>query len=276
MTFGSAILSSRLLSTAATRAWMKPRISTSAPGTQLGAPWEIYRSDNITADKRLIEFYTKGGDVGTYHSLLTLIPDYNITIVNLSAGNETSGDMMAAVTSTIVKILLPELERIGRQDGAAKYAHVYSDAAAQSALTLEVDDGPGLSVKSFVVRGVDILAKYYLFLDPFSIGGPAPPPATVRLYPTDVVLGARQSWRAVFTTQTAEEQAAIDNAVFWKGGSCQTWVTLDRAIYQYKSADEFVFVMEDETVLGVELPAFQVFLGNVPTCSAAYSGGDRK
>lgn len=260
ITFGSAVLESLLLPSSTTRAWMKPRISTSAPGTQLGAPWEIFRSDNLTGDGRLIEVYTKGGDVGLYHSFLALIPDYNVTIAVLSAGNETSGDAVAAIASTIVQTLLPGLDCIGRHDSAIAYAHTYQDTATQSSLTLNIDEGPGLSVKSLVIRGVDILAKYYLFLDPLAVSEPALRPATARLYPTDVVLGEMQSWRAVFTTETHEEQAAIDNSVFWKGGSCQTWVTLDRAIYQYKSVDEFIFIMQDGKVVGVRLPAFEVLL----------------
>jgi hypothetical protein len=130
---------------------MKPRISISASGTQLGAPWEFYRSDNLTADVRLIEFYTKCSDVGLYHSFLALIPDYHITIAILSAGNETSGNMVAAIASTTVQILLPGLECIGRWDSAETYAHKYQDATTQSSLNLSLYYGPGLSVTSFVI-----------------------------------------------------------------------------------------------------------------------------
>jgi hypothetical protein len=258
LALGSAILRSQLLPPATTRAWMKPKISTSSTGTQIGAPWEIYRSDNLTADGRLIEVYTKSGNLASYNAMLALVPDYNITVAVLAAGNETSEFTVTTLMSGIIQTLLPELERIGRDNSAEAYENTYRDVATNSTLIIDMDDGPGLNVKSLVIRGVDILAIYSVLS---SYGAPGVDvPATARLYPTNVGLGARQSWRAIYNTSTAAELATMDNGLFWKAGSCLEWDQLDRLAYQYKSIDEFVFTMKGGKAAQIELPAFQVTL----------------
>ncbi len=259
LAFGSAILNSQLLSPATTRAWMKPKISTSSTGAQLGAPWEIYRSDNLTAAGRLIEVYTKSGNLASYNSMIALVPDYNITVAVNVAGNETSELISTMFMSKIVQTLLPELERIGRENSVESYEDTYRDSATNSSLAIKIDDGPGLSVKSLIVRGVDILATHGV-LSSFGAPSDDSTPATARLYPTNVESGARQSWRAMYTTLTAAEMAAVDNSLFWNSGSCQAWEALDRFTYQYKSTDEIVFTMQDGKAVSAELPIFQVSL----------------
>jgi hypothetical protein len=80
-----------MLSPAKTRKWMKPVSATSSISTFIGAPWEIYRSNNLTEDSQIIELYTKAGDLFTYHSSIALILDYDLVLVTLVAGNEVSG-----------------------------------------------------------------------------------------------------------------------------------------------------------------------------------------
>lgn len=46
---GSAILNYSVLSSAATRKWLKPVSLTSGLGTSMGAPWEILRSTNLVS-----------------------------------------------------------------------------------------------------------------------------------------------------------------------------------------------------------------------------------
>ncbi|RYP74952.1 hypothetical protein DL770_007505 [Monosporascus sp. CRB-9-2] len=68
----------KLLSPVQTRRWLKPVTFTSSAGMFIGGPWGILRADNITPDERLVKFYTKGGDVGTYHAMLCPVPDYDL------------------------------------------------------------------------------------------------------------------------------------------------------------------------------------------------------
>ncbi|KLU82226.1 beta-lactamase [Magnaporthiopsis poae ATCC 64411] len=85
--FGDAILSNKILSPAATRKWLKPMTNTASLGTQLGAPWEIFRATNVTRDQRAVEIITKGGDLFNYRSTLAMVPDYGLVFTVLLGGD---------------------------------------------------------------------------------------------------------------------------------------------------------------------------------------------
>ncbi|KAL6923028.1 hypothetical protein FSST1_000302 [Fusarium sambucinum] len=246
MAFGDAILRYELLSPAQTRKWMKPATSTSSTGILLGEPWEIFRSNNVTKDGRLIEFYTKAGDITTYHSLMVLIPDYNLTISLLDAGpGEVGGAELQIWFSNIVKELLPAIEQAGKDEAEEKYGGTYSDAKTNSSLTLSVDDEPGFSITNWTVRGIDIAGTY----GSFAIPPEFPTPEGLvrfRLYPTSLKSGTETSWRMMFTSGTEEDVAASDALFVWPQGSCNTWASLDRIVYQLLSHEHFVFTESGE------------------------------
>jgi len=113
--FGEAILRHELgLSASQTRKWLKPWSQTSSSGTLVGAPWEIYRVRNATADGRLIELYTKAGDLITYHSVFALIPDYDLVATVMVTGelkaNEARGIDATVFLSKLVETVLPGVE----------------------------------------------------------------------------------------------------------------------------------------------------------------------
>lgn len=72
---GRAILSSQLLSPAQTQGWLKPASSTASLDFSVGGPWEMYRTSGLTVDGRVIDLYTKSGDLAQYTSVLGLVPD---------------------------------------------------------------------------------------------------------------------------------------------------------------------------------------------------------
>jgi len=258
LTFGSGILESKILSEAATRKWLKPKASLAAPGAQLGDVWEIYRSNNLTADKRLIEIYTKAGDLGGYHAILALVPDYDLVVSILTAGpgNETTHDNPAFIFSEAIVALLPALEAAGRAEAMRNFAGTYSDPVSNSSLILSMDDGPGLSVSSWVVRGIDYLANYGRYNNPLAQPDPNAKPVPARIYPSNVKMRGHQAWRAVVDSTTPKQRLQRDN-VFWEGGSCNTWgAAIDHIIYQHKALDEMVFALEGTAASSVALPAF--------------------
>ncbi|EKJ73022.1 hypothetical protein FPSE_06810 [Fusarium pseudograminearum CS3096] len=246
MAFGDAILRYELLSPEQTRKWMKPATSTSSTGILIGEPWEIFRSNNVTKDGRLIEFYTKAGDITTYHSLMVLIPDYNLTISLFDAGpGEVGGGELQLWFSNIVQELLPAIEQAGKDEAEEKYAGTYSDTKTNSSLTLSVDDESGFSITNWTVRGVDIAATYASF----GIPPQFPTPEGLvrfRLYPTSLKSDTETSWRMMFTQGTAEEIAAKDALFAWPEANCNTWASLDRIVYQLLSHDHFVFTESGE------------------------------
>ena len=246
-----------------TRKWLKPLTFTSSFGTAIGAPWEILRSETVTKDGRLVEVYTKSGDLGFYHNQLVLIPDYDLVIVVLTAGLESSSEFSELVMSKAVRGILPAIEEAGKEEAHVSFAGTYADTASNSTLKLVLDDGPGFAVDTWVVRGVDFLAHFFSFsTSPRS--GPVPPIAA-RLYPTNLAAGKQTAWRAVFEVGSPEERAFdVDADLFWPQGSCVVWGQMDRQVYAYNALDEFVFTTTESpagaVAEAVTMKGFQVSL----------------
>lgn len=263
LAFGVGILENRILDPVSTRRWMKPVASTSSPGLMLGGPWEILRSDTVTKDERFIEYYTKSGNLGSYNNILCLIPDYDLVITILSAGDDSSADMIDFALTDVVRGILPAIEDAGKTQAETGFAGTYADASTNSSLTLSLDDGPGFAVAEWTVRGVDIIRNYGAFSALSS--APADLPVRVRLYPTNLGSGCEVAWRASFDVGTAEQLAESDAARFWPKGSCHTWASMDRLVYGFKSLDEFIFTIGEgkgkaEKAESLSLPAFNVRL----------------
>lgn len=265
MAFGDSVLKNEQLSAVQTRKWLKPATGTSSAGIFIGEPWEIFRSTNVTKDNRIVEFYTKAGDITTYHSLLVLIPDYNLTVSLLTGGpiEETSGGLLSQLFSDIVKDLLPAIEEAGKDEADKIYGGTYSDPKTNSSLTLSVDDEPGFSITKWIVRGVDIARTYQSFgLPPVF---PTPPgEVRFRLYPTGLESESETSWRMMFLIGSAED-IEEENAMFvWPDATCNTWASLDRIVYQLLSHDHFVFTESgkgsDKVVKKLELVGYRVNL----------------
>lgn len=177
-------MSHKLLTPAQTRKWMKTKIATSSAGLMLGEPWEICRAGNVTADGRLIEVYTKTGDIVGYDATFCLVPDYNMVVSVLTGGFEAEARHAMAGT--------------------------YTNRATNLTLSLAVDEaGPGLRATDWVVRGVDVGRNYVNYAAPDSRFVDDGPYVPTRLYPSGLkatgIGGARGgegegshqvSWRA--------------------------------------------------------------------------------
>ncbi|KAI0144396.1 beta-lactamase/transpeptidase-like protein [Xylariaceae sp. FL1272] len=259
LSFGTGILQNKLLRPHITRSWMKPGTSTSSPGFQLGGLWEIMRSDIVTEDGRLIEFYTKSGNLGTYNNIMVLIPDYDLVITLLSAGGESSYDMVDLTHSRIVRSLLPAIEAASKRQADANYVGTFTDDASNSSITFSLDDGPGMAVSDWIIHGTDIIETYPTFalLSTTAVEEHI----RVRLYPTNLKAGCQTEWRAVFSTGTKESIAERDAGSYYQGASCVTWATMDRKVYGFKSLDEFIFETDsDGKATGLNLRLFNVVL----------------
>ena len=118
VSFAESIITYKLLSPKKTREWMKPVTHTSSMGMSVGAGWEILRSKTLTEDRRVIDVYTKSGDLGLYHALVGAITDYDIVVTVLSGGEEVTldPDMRAKIFSTVVQTLVPAIDRAARDE----------------------------------------------------------------------------------------------------------------------------------------------------------------
>ncbi|TPX11564.1 uncharacterized protein E0L32_007775 [Thyridium curvatum] len=263
LALGSAILGSKLISPAKTRRWLKPWTSSSSLGTFIGTPWEIYRVQNVTRDGRLIELYTKGGDITTYHAALIMVPDYDLVVSVNVAGPEVGG-FVQLIQATATTVLLPALEQASKDEAAVSFTGTYADRATNSSITLATDDAPGLRATNYTARGVDVLANYLRI----GIVPTEPDPSVLvrlRLYPTNLRSGRQAGWRGVFDLFTPEEVAASDARYPWPQNGCIAWGTMDRLVYQYESLDYFVFNVEKgadgaPVATSIELPAYGLTL----------------
>lgn len=259
--FGDAILLNKLLPPTQTRKWLKPVTATSSTGLLIGQPWEIFRAENVTSDGRMIEIYTKTGDLIAYHSILVLIPDYDLVATLLLAGPEVSGSAMTLMLSRLIRTLLPAVEQAGKAEARAAYAGTYADKATNSSITLSLsDDGPGFAISRYVIRGVDVPST-----DPGSTLPPATPPRLdlpmrYRLYPTTANSGRQTSWRAVGTRATAAQVEKADAQIVWSMASCLTWAMMDRVTYNMGARDHFVFDLEGGKVKGLEAVGYGVVM----------------
>ncbi|KAI0851212.1 beta-lactamase/transpeptidase-like protein [Daldinia vernicosa] len=259
LSFGTGILKHALLDSTKTRKWMKPATSTSSSGLLIGGPWEILRSNTVTKDKRLIEFYCKSGNLGSYNNMLCLVPDYDIVVTILSGGPQSNTDLVDLILTKIVQGLFPAIEDAGKAEALPKFGGTYTDAITNSTITLSLDDAPGFAVSNWVVRDVDIIKNYSKFGALSS--SPTSRPVSVRLYPTNLSSGCHNSWRAVFDIGSPEESAEKDANSFWPDASCHTWGSMDRLTYGFRSMDEWVFLLRDDgSAQSVDLRTFRVEL----------------
>ncbi|RSM18283.1 hypothetical protein CDV31_002802 [Fusarium ambrosium] len=250
LAFGTSILKNKHLTLEETHKWLKPVSFTTSRGMYLGAPWEILRSDNVTSDERLVEFYTKGGDLGTYHALVAMIPDYDVVISILTDGPETSGGVVQVLFSQVVTSMLPAIEAAGKTQAKTAFAGKYINKETNSTLALEVDDeGPGLNIAEWTVRGTDVNSHWLNYLSAISTTLPEIQ-VSARLYPTDLSAGEKVAWRAAYDLGSPEEIEAANAQLFWKDGSCVSWGMGDRAVHEFKALDEMVFLVEEGRATG--------------------------
>ena len=84
-TLGRAILNHKLLTPVATRRWLKPFAFSADPLAMVGMPWGARRI-HISDTYHYTTAFNKAGNIGDYSALLAIIPDMDIGISILLAG----------------------------------------------------------------------------------------------------------------------------------------------------------------------------------------------
>jgi hypothetical protein len=178
-------------------------------GIAVGAPWEIARgTTNVTSDAssgRVIDFYTKTGNLGDYTAILVLVPDYDLVIGMNLAGPDSSIGAIQGIFSALVQALVPVVDRIGKSQASQQFSGTYttstgtggakpnSTTSTSSHLTLSVDDKfGGLLVSNFTANGVDVAAGFSALngYDAADSEGRT----TIRLYPTNLKAGNESAY----------------------------------------------------------------------------------
>ncbi|OCK85598.1 beta-lactamase/transpeptidase-like protein [Lepidopterella palustris CBS 459.81] len=251
-TLGLSLLHSTLLPASLTRWWMKPMVMTSNTLNAVGAPWEIFRQElplsSATNNTRVVDLYTKGGDVGLYSSLLALDKDHNIGFSILTAGASSSATR-TALGSIIAAEWVPALEAAAREEANATFAGTYisGDSTDNSTITITLEDGrPGLDVSQIISKSVDFRQSIRQLV--FNVTDPSVD-VSIRLYPTSLVCGNLISFRAIIESlpYTQSETEGVFNSL------CQTWVEVDGNVYGSVGFDDFEFALDRSTGQAVEI-----------------------
>ncbi|KAG7139965.1 Beta-lactamase-like protein like [Verticillium longisporum] len=251
LAFACAILRHGFLSPGQTRRWLKPTSFTSAWGTSVGAPWEILRLDELLPSGRIVDAYTKGGDIADYASALALVPDLGLAVTIMTAGPEMLAPSI--LLSRVFEGLVPALEAAARDEARQRYAGIYEDEATGSRIVLSVDEegqGEGLLLTEWVMRGFNVLEN----LHRYSIRGiddtetPPREGQTLRLFPALVERngGTTEAWRAAMPPFTDDEAEKLDGELAWRDGTCLSWLLADRATYNYLAVDHFDLIVGDD------------------------------
>lgn len=240
-----AILSSTLLPPATTNRWLKPTSHTSNLVNSVGRPWEIY-SLTATPISPVIPVYQVRGNIGLYASHIGLVPEYNVGFVILAADTETSPDLNA-YADIIATQMIPALEQNAIVSASKSFAGTYVSQSNISLVIAQAQDSrPGLSVSSFTSRDVDVRAVYA------ELNGIAAENLSFRLYPTNVVRETAQGRKMVFRASFQDMSALADAGT----PTCETWRHIDGLQVNGVSLDEFVFELDGDEAVSVEVPAF--------------------
>lgn len=249
-----ALQNGALLSKPKLRAWMQPTTFTRSSQQYVGMGWEIFRISDLPLDfPRAVDVYTKSGGVPGYGSYVAFIPEFGIAVTVNAAGGEISYSPIQLL-GAVVTALVPYADALAREQAAVKYAGTYKSSAPNSndTVTISASSGPGLSIDTLMVNGVPVLQ---------ALAGSEKIPfenLSARLYPTDPdSLGTdAESWKMLVDQDTPARK-------LWGGLECRSWNRGDTARYVGEPLDNFVFHVEDDEVVSVELLGWRAKLVKV-------------
>ncbi|KAH7120362.1 beta-lactamase/transpeptidase-like protein [Dactylonectria estremocensis] len=268
-TAGLSILNSELLSSATTRAWMKPLSGTGSLVELVGAPWEISRlMIPVTPGSnraRVSDLYTKAGGNGDYTAIFALSPDHGIGFSILVAGS-TATPARWPLRDTIGETFIPAFEYAAAENAKSNFAGTFVNNAMEGTnLTLDVDKGrPGLGLESFYIQGVESRALL--------LGGAEPTDVSARLYPTgpNSFSGSlaslyrnkgtiRLAYRMIGAGYPLAPRAAVEGG---KGGlfdNSFAWMNIGF----WGAGDEFILELVDGRLVSVESSGADMVLKRV-------------
>ncbi|CBF73401.1 hypothetical protein AN7860.2 [Aspergillus nidulans FGSC A4] len=196
--FLSAILNHSILDTPGdVRRWLKPLSTTSSVNTLVGRPWEIFRATDLLPPKysHTVDIYAKSGGAMGYMAQVAAIDQYGVGLIVLTAGPV---DAMNILYRALLGTFIPAIEEEARFQ-SRRFAGTWTSKTSppfnksqthndeKIKLTLEIDDGTGLSLASFTRGNASIVDAIKNIWDAEYLAlGFGILSDTLRLYPTDL------------------------------------------------------------------------------------------
>ncbi|KAL8918911.1 MAG: hypothetical protein Q9208_007092 [Pyrenodesmia sp. 3 TL-2023] len=251
-----AILNHALLDTSTTNAWFQPHSSSPSYSFAYGMPWEIFRTSSLLpSSKRIQTLVTKAGGLRGYTSQFLLLPEYDLAITLLVAGD---GHALTWLREQILQTLVPAIDEITRHQTSTRLSGTYTALAANStinsSLTLSMLPPPsGLTLTSWLSNSTDFLS---LYMNVSQSASRQPGLGKVQLTPTRTKRGGNgEVWRAQFVLDEFDrgEVGVVDMRLV---------TDVDTFTYAARSVEEFVFFIDEVgRATRVELPGLRVELG---------------
>ncbi|KAF2266120.1 beta-lactamase family protein [Lojkania enalia] len=130
-----------------------------------GMPWEIMHTDKILPDSgRMVRFITKGGGLPGYTSIIVFVPEYDLGITILVAG-DNEPDLMGKLREIVTIRLVRAADEIALQQLRERYSGTFvsPESNVNSTLSLQVDHR-GLIITAFVSNSTDVCSVFSEFL----------------------------------------------------------------------------------------------------------------
>lgn len=243
--FARGILNHQLLSPTETNTWFKPTAFTATgSGAAVGMPWSVLRTENIKrpSGDRPLEVYSMIGSFAVYGAYIAFIPEYNVAFtVNIAGtGNDIA---LRTLLGHAIEQTVPALDELARKQAQQSFAGTYTGAGG-NAITLSIDDGPGLKIDNWTVGGKSVLDAW-MGLSEDAVGADS---VEARAYPRGP---EDNTWQIGFQAYGIQETSLFQ-------GYCQTWFNFDKFRYAGLSVDELVFKLgKTGKVQGVEVPGLR-------------------
>ncbi|KAF5659961.1 beta-lactamase 3 [Fusarium denticulatum] len=258
--FSHALLSRTLnMTSTEINGWLKPNAFAGNAYTLTGMPWEILRLSNLAPEhSHAVTVYGKSGGAQNYRSQLSLIDDYGLAIVILTAGPMKAAPIL---TNAMLSSFVSAVDDVSRQQAKRyeqRYMSDHDDVPIEAALE---QDNNSMILASLYRNGTDILSSltniWGLALGDFlpKVG------PKIRVFPSQLRENAildgepvmKEVWhlwpdlKSGFETDLPGNEIEEMNCVGW---SIQDWVhysgePLDRVL---------LYVGDDGDVRGFEVP----------------------
>lgn len=232
---GRSILKSTLMSSAQTRRRLKPVTLTSDMRETVGWPWGL-RQFQLFPDRpyEIITSFNKDGRIGSYSSLISILPEYDIGFSVLVAGD--LGLSNWAIGNIFGNAIMPAMEQMARAEAQATYGGAYKSPSINSPIVLATDPGgPGIGITSWINNGADMLqAANILSLGYIGANFSA------RLYPTDLEVANTDRNKQVSMKAVFEDLGGTAKDSMFMA-TCGTWIDPTGLAYRTQALDKFVF-----------------------------------
>ncbi|KAH7309804.1 beta-lactamase/transpeptidase-like protein [Stachybotrys elegans] len=261
--FTHALLSSRLNLTATeTRGWLKPAAFAGNLQTAVGMPWEIWRPDTLTPKHpHHVTVYGKGGGALLYRSQLSVVDEYGIAVIVLTAGEMNAA---AYLPNAVLSTILPAVDDASREMAKTKYARrFHTSSSTKSPVPVEatlVLDDDSLLLSSIQRNGSDVLTAMTDLWSLIMTNFASPIGSTVRLFPQEldeqVTLDGKPATREIWRLwPQALPQPDSDLPGYGiDATNCMSWTLGDWVHYGGEPIDRAVFYRHGGDVVGFELP----------------------